>query len=370
MKLVFCVNHYAPLIGGAEAVVKALAEFFSERHEVYVLTRRVRSRNHEAFKSYSVIEYLPGDVDAFWKKLNQISPDAVMVYSDVFDFFRHIISVQAKFRLFIALCGANWIYRTGNRSYANLFARNSINIEKIICHSKCERDYRLCSNPKLLPKTEIIPNGLHLSEFDGNNMKREDLAPEVAGKRWILNVSNFFPGKGQLHLIDIIKRLPDPESLVYLQVSNDIDFSVGEKLEIAWKKSVVVNLDKTGVVTLLLKNLPRNKVIGFFKQSNVLAFTSEKEVAPIVLLESMASNLPWIASDVGNALELQGGTVIKAVKDRHYHSHFDERVNNLFANAIVSSFNSPAIANAGRSQIEADLTWNKIMPRYASLIEK
>jgi len=107
-------------------------------------------------------------------------------------------------------------------------------------------------------------------------------------------VSNFFPGKGQEHIINILDKLPNKEDYSYLQISSNIDFSIGKTLENKWNNQVMQchNLD-----IRWLKNLSRQDTIGYFKNSNVFVFTSEKEVAPIVTLESMAARLPWVSTD-------------------------------------------------------------------------
>ena len=370
MKIALCVNHFHPLIGGCESVTKRIVEHLSSTHEVAVFTRRVRGRKHTSFSGYRVYEYNAGDQRGFFDGLGKFKPEVIFVYSDVFDFFRHLISRRnAKDKLIVALCGANWIHSSrGNGSIVHHYLPN---IHRFVVHSKTDRDYRFCQNRAMLNKTVVIPNGVDLQEFDGNNISRPDLLgvynfpPEWASKKWVLNISNFFPGKGQNHLFPILSKIK--EDFVYLQVASDIDFAVGSQLEAKWKlllsKSVLHDR------TRLLKNIPRNHVVAFLKQSSVFAFTSEKEVAPLVLLESMASTLPWIATDAGNATELQGGKIIRAIKTSQGFGVIDERVYRLFADAIQSVWGNAIFAEPGRQQIEQTMNWEKILPQYASLIE-
>lgn len=367
LKVAVCVNHFYPSIGGAEIVAKTIADYLSEHHEVSVFTRKLIGKRREPRDfSYPVYEYRIGDLVGIEKKIRDVKPDVLLVYSDVFDFFRTIAIKRQPYQVILALCGANWLY--GHRNYINLLYRNMKNIKAIVCHSTKERDYRLCSTEFIKDKTVIIPNGIWLDEFDKNTKTRQDLAPGIADKRWLVNVSNFFPGKGQEHLVDVFSQLPELEQTVYIQISSDIDFNVGQMLEERWKL-LTRRLKHKGMKVKLMKNLPREDVIGFLKQSNVFTFPSEKEVAPLVLLESMAASLPWVATNVGNAEDLKGGSCIRSIKDSRYHTVFDKRTELHFREAVLKMWNTPSVGEEGRQQIENELTWDKILPQYLSLIE-
>ncbi len=365
MKIAILVNHFPPSIGGAEKVAETIADFLSKHHKVAVFTRRIKERIEQKLP-YKVVTYAQGDFGTFDRRLSDYSPDVVLIYSDVFDFFRQLAIRRNPFKLILALCGANWLYTHPN--YVNIVLRNMPNIHRVICHSKRERDYKICAYDHVAPKTVIIPNGIWLDEFDSVSKTKQELAPKIADKKWILNVSNFFPGKGQEHLIKILSEMPDKD-FVYIQIASDIDFAVGEILEHKWKKTSM-SLKRLGVGVKLMKNLPRDDVIAYFKNSNVFAFTSEKEVAPLVLLEAMASSLPWVATNIGNAQDLEGGICIPVLKDSRFHSVFDGRTMKLFREGIEKLLSTPAIAESGRRQIERDLNWDRILPEYLSVVEQ
>ncbi|KKL58883.1 hypothetical protein LCGC14_2220910, partial [marine sediment metagenome] len=234
LKVVVCVNHFHPSIGGAEIVAKTIADYLAKYHEVSVFTRKLidKERDSRDF-SYPVYGYRTGDIVGFEAKIRDIKPDVVFVYSDVFDFFRTLSTKRQPYQIILALCGANWLY--SHRNYLNMLYRNMKNIKAVVCHSKRERDYKICSTEFIKDKTVIIPNGIYLDEFDKNTKTRQELAPEIADKRWLVNVSNFFPGKGQEHLVDIFSQLPEIEQTVYIQISSDIDFDIGQMLEGRWK---------------------------------------------------------------------------------------------------------------------------------------
>lgn len=369
MRIAICVNHFHPLIGGSEAVTRRVAQYLAGAHDIGVFTRRVKGRKDLDFEGYRVYEYLPGNVGGFLQSISKFKPDVLFIYSDVFDFFRPLITKPpAHCKLILALCGANWIH--SNPSNGLTVSRALPFIHRFMVHSKLDRDYQFCNNPRMLSRTVVIPNGVDLAEFDRNALEKSELASkykldsEWLDKRWVLSVSNFFPGKGQNHMFPILERVLDGE-FVYLQIATDIDFPVGSELELVWKKFAA----KSRIKSKLLKNIPREDVVSFYKKSSVFVFPSEKEVAPLVLLESMAATLPWVSTDVGNALELKGGACIKAVKSLKGHNILDERVYQLFSQAITDLWGRSVFAEAGRQQIEETMNWDKILPQYMSLVE-
>lgn len=368
-KVVICVNSFSPLLGGCEKVVQKLAEYLGQHYEVIVMTRRYPGRRHDSFIDYKVVEYLPNDATGFLKGLKRMSPDVILIYSDLFDFFRFLISQPIlNCHLIIAPCGANYVHN--NRSFAKTLHKQSNHINSIICHSIYDRDYKFYNTDRFAHKITVIPNGVDLEEFDQNNTTREEIAQQLnikqedIQKRWVLNVSNFFPGKGQEHLVDILNRLPVDE-FIYIQVYSKMSFAVGGTLEMKWR----IDLSKTKINHVLAKDISRSLVVSLFKNSNVFVFPSEKEVAPLVLLECMAAKLPWASTDVGNAKGLSGGICIAAAKDTKYYSVIDERVKTLMTKAILKIWDMPIIAEEGRYDIEQSMTWDKILPQYHSVVE-
>ena len=249
------------------------------------------------------------------------------------------------------------------------FHRQSSNIESIICHSEHDRDYKFCSGP-LESKTVVIPNAVNLDEFDSNTITREYLAHKYkldSNQHWIINVANFFPGKGQAHMIDVARGLEHLGDFLYIQISNDIEFSVGAQLETLWKKKIHTSKLSN---SHLLKNIPREDVVAFFKASNLFVLTSEKEVAPLVVLESMAARTPWVSFDVGNVRGLDGGKFVTCQKDRRYHCMINPREIRLFQKHMQDLWSVPALGDLGRRQIEREMTWDQVLPQYRALVEK
>lgn len=367
MKVAFCTNYFSPCTGGAEKVSEKIVDYLAVNGcEVHVFTRRVPNRSHKNFTKYAVRDYLPGDVNAFEKALKAFEPQVVIVYSDVFDYFRLLATQKHSFKVILCLCGANWLLQ--NKNFVNAMYRNLDNIHKLVCHSMVTQDYRLiCSSSRFKDKAAVINNGVDLTEFDDNHLTRTDLLPEHKNKIWLLNVSNFFPGKGQEHIISLLSNTPNPERFVYVQVCSDMQFAVGQQLENKWKVAAR-KIEERGVVVKLMKNISREKIIGLYKQSNLFIFTSEQEVAPLCVLEAMAAGLPWISANVGNVEELKGGECIVGAKNMNGRIVFNSYMFERFQQGMEKMLSQPSIGESGRMDVEKNFVWDKILPSYLSLV--
>lgn len=363
MNYLLCVNHFLPSMGGSEAVCLAIANFLSAKHDVFVLTRKNPRRTSTQLGKLKILEYSSPDPTVILNAVASVHPDVIFVYSDMFDYLRYILP-SPKAKLIIAPCGSNWVLK--NPANHNFFMKHKNNISSLVCHSTVDRDYRYCM--QYFPeKTYVIPNGVDLNEFDSNTLTRTDLAPDIADRKWIFNVSNFFPGKGQEFLLKILPQVKT-QKLAYLQAYSTPDFELGRILETKWLQSIKQFPDD--IIVKPLKDLPREKLIGFYKQSDVFTFTTQKEVAPLVVLESMAASLPWVSTDVGNVSQLKGGSCILAGKDKNGFSIFDNRVCSEFAAAIDTSISSPQNGVLGRKEVEYKYNWHMILQEYSNLFEE
>jgi glycosyltransferase involved in cell wall biosynthesis len=362
MKIAIAVNHFAPFVGGCEVVCGEIASYLSRSHNVAVITRQTAKRQGLKFP-YTVLEYSPTSLRTFLSALDHAKPDVLFVYSDVFDFLPNALAYKSK--IIFAPVGGNRLQ--SDTTKANLFYRSLGNIDLIICHSRYIDDYRLCQTDKAASKTVVVSNGVHVQEFNLQS-KRESFGHWIVDRKWILNVSNFFPGKNQSEIINILSRLPNPASYAYFQVAADIEFTIGQTLEARWRV-MSQRLKQKGMEVQLVKNADRQKIVDLFRLSNAFIFTSIKEVTPIVLLESMAAGLPWVSTDVGDTPDFKGGLVIKTAKNSMGQCLFDESARTRFAEGLQTVLQNQSMGDLGQVQATEEYDWKMILPRYERLFE-
>lgn len=365
MKIALCVNFYSPAIGGCESVVKRIAKHYtSEGHEVRIFTRTISLRKTKIIDGIEIESYFPGNATFFLSRIRKFAPNIVFIYSDVFDFFHECLTELDN--IILAFCGGNKVI--GSAISANMLKKNLNKVKALICHTKLEKDF-IFAQKISAEKTHLIPIGVDLEEFDNNELTRNDLFKHNKEDLWVLNVANFFPGKGQNHLLKILEkvRLSVKRRITYIQVCSSNDFAICKQLETAWKHRSE-GLSKINFETVLAKDKSREFVIGLFKNSNVFAFTSEKESFGLVLLESMTARLPWISTNVGVCQELAGGYCINAVKDSYNNTIFDNRTINIFAEKIGHFLLNSSVGEEGRKNIEENYQWKNILPRYSQLL--
>jgi len=296
MKLgIFC-NFGPPHTGGSEEVIKQIAHNLPESYNTTIYS--YSQKNIYDDRGILTVPCLKGD-----KLISQINEnDHIFVYSDSFWGWDTIVENIDKVvpDVSVALVGA-YHMREHNKATAEKFMAN-IGRFRAIVHAR-GADYKWCVQKHIPYK--IIPNGVDLSEFRNNKIDfREKYG--IGKKRILLNVSNYFYGKGQEYLGMIDKELKEMlDDYIFVSVSNTISYPY-DKIFLAKAKYSFDDDSRC----LFLRDLPREDVVAAFKCSDVFVFPSRKEIAPLVILESRAAGLPWVSFEVGNVSDNGGGLVV------------------------------------------------------------
>lgn len=309
MRVGFAVNHAYPHVGGCEKVIQEISEgLINKGHSCIVFARTVSQQ-----KTHNQVEYMPvGESYENWKKeLEKQNLDILFIYSDVFKFCRELLldKNSFNFKMALALVGCNGMFRSSSLKTA--FLNNCYQDFLTIVHSDYYKDYKFC-NKHSIPIT-VIPNGVSLEEF---SVKRKNLRDKfgIGNKHILLCISNFFPGKGQEHLLPIL-RFIERENKAFHFVS--ISAETPSKFSTNARNRFKNLLKRQDFDSTFLVGIPREEVVQWFLNSDIFVFPSQTEVAPLVLLESMAAKLPWVSLAVGNARKLSGGLVVNTDRKNH-----------------------------------------------------
>lgn len=293
MDIAFLSNHVSPFhVGGSESVIKNVSEhLFSIGHKVSVYGCDA--------KDSLIINGVKID------KCNSLnighilnSHEKIIVYSDSFLLLPQVLKLQKIINKKIILFPVGMNACISNSSLRSLLLSNR-EIINFICHDESYNDAKFLNENKI--KFKVIPNGINEKEFSFKNrkfVKKEYLD--------IACVANTFPKKGHLELLKVCeilnKKVPielniccsTPSWNVALKLQNNLNnYSRNLNFPVKWHI-----------------NYPREKIIDILISANVFAFCSLKEVAPICILESCASGLPWVSFNVGNVKKIPGGRVV------------------------------------------------------------
>ena len=122
----------------------------------------------------------------------------------------------------------------------------------------------------------------------------ENLVPEALDKCVVLFIHHLSKRKGADLVLEIAKGFADQP--VEFRIIGDGPEMDNLKLEIKnWKLENKVKL---------LGHVPNKEIVQYLQASSVFIMPSREEGSPHVLLEAMASGVPFVASDVGGVREL------------------------------------------------------------------
>lgn len=362
MKLGICCNFTYPSCGGSEIVCKAIAESMANTYAMDVTTLGYNVGGDFVHNGVVYKKCLKGN--AFLNQINDF--DHLFIYSDSFWGFETILNNLdfMKPSLSIALLGMYAMH--DNPLLFSIFCDERKQF-KVITHSDSYQDYKKCFNNKI-PVT-VIPNGIDQKEFisASSGFKQKY---GINTKHMILNVSNYFYGKGQEHLALIGRGLSEitDDDFTIVQLSNEVKYP-HEKTFLNRTKKL---FEKENFKYKFLRNLPRKDVLGAFEDSSVTVLPSLKEVAPIVLLESMAAGTPWVAMNVGNTKELTGGKIVKVgYHDAKGYKLFPKLAAWKFAASIKGYLDDTDWAERdgqlGKLMIEKIYNWDTICKQYYNI---
>jgi len=364
LKLVICTNHSHPNLGGCEKVLEQLAEdFVSQYHcEVFVISGSV----NKSFR-YHGVNYVPlirRSAGALAQQINSYQPDTLFVYSDNFESFMDFPKINDAIfckRKILSPVGFNRFI--GREIFFGGFKKKCS--DWIIApHSNNYVDYQFAIDNGF--ETRVIPYGMKLSEF-------VDAKPGIflssrnidKNKPMLLYVANFFPDKGQDNIIRCYDALYNNRvEFTAVFIASTTRFpAINARTDV-----ISALLRKKAYDVRILKDISRQDTLNAFADASIFTFASTKEVGPLVLLEAMATQTPWVSLPVGIVPTLEGGSIIPANKNPKGYYIFDKMVLSNYVKVISDLLSDKnkcqKMGKEGYDHFNKFHVWEKILPIY------
>lgn len=353
MKIFHCVESYYPAVGGMQEVVKQLSERLVKLgHDVTVLTRFHPDRtfqelNGVKIKTFNVI----GNPRNAENSNDQEYVDFLLNNtSDIITFFAAqqwatnlalpILS-QIKAKKVSVPTGYSGLYWPEFKDYFEDMKTRIHGYDMNVYLSNDYRDINFARENNVKHIT-LIPNGAAADEFlpaSKINVRQELGIPD--NDFLILLVGSYTGWKGHKEAIELFLRSKIKHGTL-LMIGNNYQYFKRQYVKypkLAWLTFVNKLFGRKKVV---FNFFSREFTVAAYKQADLFLFPSNVECSPIVLFECAASKLPFLATDVGNSVEIaewtKGGEIMPTTKDEGGFSHvnIDEgvaRLNELYNNS-------------------------------------
>ena len=182
-----------------------------------------------------------------------------------------------------------------------------------------------------------LPNGVDGSFIVTQPHKQE---------KYILNISNYYPMKKQEFLLEAFYRSTTNYKLILIGSSILKNY-------LNTLKQLKKEFDqKYGFKDVeFLYDISREDTIKYLENAALFLHSSQLEVFPMVIVESMAKGIPYISTDVGNVKDLRGGVVINSINE------MAKNIDILLTDSSIYK----TLSKKGVEQVVKQLTWNRIV---------
>lgn len=383
MKIIHCVESYYPNVGGMQEVVKQLSERMAKLgHEVIVCTRFHNDRNFtqlnnvyiEAFK----IEGNPFASNTAEEK--RYESYLINTNADVITFFAAQqwatnlalpILNQIKAKKVSVPTGYSGLYWPEFKQYFEDMKTYIHGYDMNVYLSDDYRDINF-ARENGVKNLMIIPNGAAEDEFlkeEQINVRKElNLKQDTF---LLLHVGSYTGWKGHEELIEIFRKSKLKNAALIMVGNNYEQFFKSMPKYI--KRFINWYLIKFSFSKkIFFKHFSREFTVAAYKQANIFIFPSNIECSPIVLFESAAAKLPFLATDVGNSNEIakwtKGGKILPTYKDSNGFSHVKINEAIKMLNDFYDNENErKAMAEESHNIWKEKYSWKKITLEYEKL---
>lgn len=411
MRILMCCEFYAPSQGGVQKVIKEISEHLVYKgHDVTVATSVIKERNFFDLNGVKIKEFeifgnltngIRGEVKKYQDYILSENFDCILIKAAqqwTFDALWPILD-KIKSRKIHIPCGYSGLYQENYKEYFQQMPGILKKFDHLIFYADNYRDVNFARQHGI-KNYSIIPNGASEVEFVAN--------PEL-GIRKELGISNddivflsvgsspFMKGHLETALAYSNLSISQNSALIlngnYLGFENPFDkkiysflFRLKQRVKDIIKTlygrpvsnlslffKTIKSIQKQENKKIFIVNLPREKVISAFFQSDIFVFASKIEYSPLVLFEASAAGLPFISASVGNAQEIaertKGGLTYPVTMDKNGYSNSDPRQLTAYMENLANDKKlREMLGSNGRKNWQEKYTWKKITDTYEQIL--
>ncbi|MGL4596143.1 MAG: glycosyltransferase family 4 protein [Bacteroidia bacterium] len=388
LHILHVVQAYWPSVGGMQEVVRQLSErLVRAGHRVTVVCsahpqRQAFTHNGVALVAFDVqglpIRGLTGDVAAYQDFLKNSSFDIVTFFAAqhwATDLALPMLD-QIKGKKVFVPTGFSGLY---NPAYASYYEKMQTWMKQFDSNVFLSDDYRDINFARKhgITKNILIPNGAAADEFsrtDLPNIRSTINLPQNA--KLLLHVGSFTGFKGQELAVKIFAQAQD-ENLkqARLLLVGDDSEKFMKKLFSGFSGWQLRRKLKRMQKEVVAKSLSRDETLAAYHAADLFLFPSWIECSPVVLFECMASQTPFLVSDVGNAKEIiawsNAGALLPTTIDKHGYSHAQIEPSAKLLDAWMNDdAKRQEAAKKGFDVWQQKFTWEHIASQYESLYKQ
>jgi len=172
-------------------------------------------------------------------------------------------------------------------------------------------------------KYRVLSNWVDAKRFVPTSPQRQVKLPkaEKSGKRIVLFVHHLSKRKGTDLIPEIAKGFGD--DVLFLMIGEGPEF-----------KNLKFKIENFGLKNIkLLGQVPNKDIAEYFRSSSIFLMPSREEGSPHVILEAMASGVPFVASDIGGVREIVPKELERFLCPSEDVKCFQDKMKTLLANS-------------------------------------
>jgi len=226
-------------------------------------------------------------------------------------------------------CAMNWLFK--KKDISKIGYMLSLKLSHFLVTGSEVMKQGYVEHYKLNPgRVKIMPNWINLERFQ-QKLKIQNSQPKAGpprAEKIILFVHWLSKRKGADMIVPIVKNLNQ------LQTTNYKLLVIGDG---PYKEELLKNIKENQLEDYIevLGGIPNKDLAEYYAKANIFIMPSMEEGFPHVLLEAMASGIPYVASDVGAVREMSPETAQRFLVKLGDVEMFAHKIENLFSDKNV-----------------------------------